>query len=75
MTSKVLNSGAGGVEKKCKTEEEFGSGEIFANPKECASDAENTCNDVLCSSRKENHQPNISFTGGTNFTVNFNFSN
>jgi len=69
MTSKVLNSGAGGVEKKRKTEEEFGSGE------ECASDAEKTCNDVLFSSRKENHQPNISFSGGTNFTVNFNFSN
>ena len=75
MTSSVLNSGAEGVEKKHKTEEEFGSGEQFSKPEESTSsftNTENTSNDV--SGRKENHQPNIFFTGGTNFTVNFNFS-
>ena len=77
MTSNVLNSGAGGVAKKRKTEEESSSGELFPEPKACAStftNIENPCNELLFSSMKGNCQPNISFTGGTNFTVNFNFS-
>ncbi len=47
LTSSVLNSG---VEKKCKTEEEVGSGELLPKPKECASSfpsIENPHNEVV----------------------------
>ena len=79
MTSSVLNSGAGGVAKKRKNEETSGSGELLMKAKECAPTFTNTgtknlSNELICSTTKENSQPNISFSGATNFTVNFNFN-